>query len=252
MTKCSTANCSKYFHPQCVEEYDVKKHFKYIDSNSLHFRCSLHYCDSCGVSGDTMAILQCVRCPKALHIRCMDKEKVLKLSKKQFICDAHFKSKKDLKKVSERFNLNSIKKAPTKKEKAEQKKKDEEESMEQEEVEKEGVPPVPEETVHHNYKTRRNRGTYNEDTLSKVRIVEDRKPIRVPNRERGNNLTYEDLGLTPIQELDYETYDKVRVMLFRIGADIAEQDTPATSQKVPGDPRPSAQFTTFTGTQLRP
>ena len=73
VTKCSTANCSKYFHPRCIEEYDVKKHFKYIDANSLHFRCSLHYCDICGVSGDTMSILQCIRCPKALHIRCMDK-----------------------------------------------------------------------------------------------------------------------------------------------------------------------------------
>lgn len=71
-----------------------------------------------------MSILQCVRCPKALHIRCMDKEKVLKLSKKHFICDNHFKNKKDLKKASERFNLNSIKKPQTKKEKAEAKKKD--------------------------------------------------------------------------------------------------------------------------------
>ncbi len=47
-----------------------------------------------------MSIFQCVRCPKALHTRCMDKEKVVKLSKKQFICDCHFKNKKDLKKVS--------------------------------------------------------------------------------------------------------------------------------------------------------
>jgi hypothetical protein len=29
----------------------------------------------------------------------MDKEKIVKLSKKQFICDAHFKNKKDLKKA---------------------------------------------------------------------------------------------------------------------------------------------------------
>jgi hypothetical protein len=33
----------------------------------------------------------------------MDKEKIVKLSKKQFICDSHFKNKKDLKKASERF-----------------------------------------------------------------------------------------------------------------------------------------------------
>ena len=52
-----------------------------------------------------MSIFQCVRCPKALHIRCMDKDKVVKLSKKQFICDAHFKNKKDLKKTAERFTV---------------------------------------------------------------------------------------------------------------------------------------------------
>lgn len=62
-----------------------------------------------------MSILQCVRCPKALHIRCMDKEKVVKLSKKQFICDGHFKNKKEVKKSSERFNLASLKKSMGKK-----------------------------------------------------------------------------------------------------------------------------------------
>jgi len=40
---------------------------------------------------------------------------VIKLSKKQFICDAHFKNKKDLKKASERFNLTSLKKVSTRK-----------------------------------------------------------------------------------------------------------------------------------------
>lgn len=57
-----------------------------------------------------MSILQCIRCPKALHIRCMDKEKVLKISKKWFICDNHFKSKKEIKKTAERFNFASLKK----------------------------------------------------------------------------------------------------------------------------------------------
>ena len=124
VTKCSTANCAKYFHPRCIEDYDVKKLFKYIDTNSLHFRCSLHYCNVCGISGDTMSIFQCVRCPKALHTRCMDKEKIVKLSKKQFICDSHFKNKKDLKKVSERFAVpaNTLKKY-LKAEKVEAKKK---------------------------------------------------------------------------------------------------------------------------------
>ena len=53
----------------------------------------------------------------------MDKEKVLKVSKKLFICDNHFKSKKELKKTAERFNFNSLKKVT--KEKSEAKKKEE-------------------------------------------------------------------------------------------------------------------------------
>lgn len=71
-----------------------------------------------------MSIFQCVRCPKALHTRCMDKEKIVKLSKKQFICDSHFKNKKDLKKTSERFTVpaNTLKKY-LKAEKIEAKKK---------------------------------------------------------------------------------------------------------------------------------
>jgi len=55
----------------------------------------------------------------------MDKEKVVKISKKQFICDSHFKNKKDLKKVSERFvtPTNTLKKF-IKAEKIEMKKKE--------------------------------------------------------------------------------------------------------------------------------
>lgn len=58
----------------------------------------------------------------------MDKEKIVKLSKKQFICDSHFKNKKDLKKVSERFAVpaNTLKKY-LKAEKVEAKKKESEE-----------------------------------------------------------------------------------------------------------------------------
>ena len=79
-----------------------------------------------------MSIYQCVRCPKALHTRCMDKEKVVKISKKQFICDTHFKNKKDLKKVSDRFAAptNTLKKY-IKAEKIESKKKEKEEEESQ-------------------------------------------------------------------------------------------------------------------------
>lgn len=63
--------------------------------------------------------------------------------------------------------------------------------------------------IHHNYKTRRNKGTYNEDALSKMRVNEEKKPVRVLPKEKGQMLTYEDLGLTPIHDFDYENYDKV-------------------------------------------
>lgn len=94
VTKCSTANCAKFYHPKCIETFDGLSKFKYIDQKQLHFRCSLHYCFKCGDSGDTMAIAQCIRCPRAFHLRCMDKDRVSKVTKKLFICERHTKNKK--------------------------------------------------------------------------------------------------------------------------------------------------------------
>jgi hypothetical protein len=62
---------------------------------------------------------------------------------------------------------------------------------------------------YHNYKTRRNKSNFNEDVPTKVRVTEERKPVRVPIKDKNAMLTYEDLGITPIQEFDYAHYDKV-------------------------------------------
>lgn len=40
-----------------------------------------------------MAIAQCIRCPRAFHLRCMDKDRVCKVTKKLFVCDRHNKKK---------------------------------------------------------------------------------------------------------------------------------------------------------------
>jgi hypothetical protein len=40
----------------------------------------------------------------------MDKEKIVKVSKKHFICDIHFKNKKDLKRAQDRLQTQTIKK----------------------------------------------------------------------------------------------------------------------------------------------
>jgi hypothetical protein len=41
-----------------------------------------------------MAIAQCIRCPRAFHLKCMDKDKMIKVTKKLFICDRHTKGKR--------------------------------------------------------------------------------------------------------------------------------------------------------------
>lgn len=42
-----------------------------------------------------------------------------------------------------------------------------------------------------------------------MRIIEDKKPVRIVNRDKPITLTYEELGLTPINLFDYENYEKV-------------------------------------------
>lgn len=88
LTKCSTANCNKFYHLECIKSNTL---FKYFDSNKhKKFRCSLHYCARCGISGDTMAIAQCIRCPKSYHLKCYPKDKITKLTKKLIICQVYF------------------------------------------------------------------------------------------------------------------------------------------------------------------
>lgn len=84
LIKCSTANCNKFFHLSCISDNPL---FKFFDANKhKKFRCSLHYCAKCKISGDTMTIAQCFRCPKAYHLKCYPKDRVLKVNKKVIIC----------------------------------------------------------------------------------------------------------------------------------------------------------------------
>ena len=84
LIKCSTANCNKFYHLACISDNPL---FKFFDANKhKKFRCALHYCAKCKISGDTMAIAQCFRCPKAYHLKCYAKDKILKITKKIIIC----------------------------------------------------------------------------------------------------------------------------------------------------------------------
>ena len=84
LLKCSTANCNKFFHLSCISDNPL---FKFFDANKhKKFRCAMHYCAKCKISGDTMAIAQCFRCPKAYHLKCYAKDKILKINKRIIIC----------------------------------------------------------------------------------------------------------------------------------------------------------------------
>lgn len=190
-----------------------------------------------------MSIFQCVRCPKALHTRCMDKEKIVKLSKKQFICDSHFKNKKDLKRVSERFvqPVNTLKKF-IKAEKVESKKKE----KESEESPSEKNDPE----VAHNYLTRRNRHNPDDDMpqiQEEVRKIVQRQP-----KDKMPILTYEDFGVLPIKDFDFKAYDKVYILQFRTGVATAAVGIPVTSPRDLGAPRLYALFTTSAGSRTKP
>jgi len=87
LIKCSTANCNKFYHLNCISDNPL---FKFFDANKhKKFRCALHYCAKCKISGDTMAIAQCFRCPKAYHLKCYARDKILKITKKTIICQDH-------------------------------------------------------------------------------------------------------------------------------------------------------------------
>lgn len=83
LTKCSTVNCYRFYHLSCVSGNRL---IRYVDANQQKFRCPLHYCNKCSLTGDSMTLIQCFRCPTSFHSKCCPKEKSLKLSKKFMIC----------------------------------------------------------------------------------------------------------------------------------------------------------------------
>ena len=55
------------------------------------------------------------------------------------------------------------------------------------------------------------------------------------------------MGILPIKDFDYKTYDKVTIYLVRIGVVFVAVATPATSPKDHGDRKLYAQCTTSAG-----
>lgn len=52
----------------------------------------------------------------------------------------------------------------------------------------------------------------NEDVISKIRPIDEKKQIRIHPKDKSAMMTYEELGITPIHLFDYENYDKVNLV----------------------------------------
>ena len=63
--KCSMRCCGRYYHATCAAACPLTR----WGTGRRTFRCAHHYCCHCGLSGDSVAMVQCNRCPAAYHVR---------------------------------------------------------------------------------------------------------------------------------------------------------------------------------------
>lgn len=89
LSKCSTANCSRYFHLDCIQKHP---NGKMLDQSDTLFRCPAHVCAYCRINSanTTTALIHCVRCCRSFHLKCASpdaKKKLIKVGKKLMLCD---------------------------------------------------------------------------------------------------------------------------------------------------------------------
>jgi hypothetical protein len=77
VVKCSLNGCGKFYHLSCLPAKPKKR-----------FMCPWHYCVQCKTTGNSKALLQCTRCPKAYHLRCYTRN-VVRLNKRFIVCHQH-------------------------------------------------------------------------------------------------------------------------------------------------------------------
>ena len=87
--KCAVGSCFKFYHESCLKE---NQNVDYYINNKCQskFRCPVHYCSGCGISGNSVQILQCVKCPISYHLKCFRADRLaVKLTKKYILCGQH-------------------------------------------------------------------------------------------------------------------------------------------------------------------
>lgn len=67
VSKCSMGQCSRHYHWGCVTGNSLAR----VAPSGKCFKCPLHYCARCGLSGDGIPMVQCAYCPSGYHIRCV-------------------------------------------------------------------------------------------------------------------------------------------------------------------------------------
>jgi len=65
IAKCSMKCCGRWYHEACAVACPLTR----WGAGRRSFRCAHHYCCHCGLSGDSVAMMQCNRCPVAYHVR---------------------------------------------------------------------------------------------------------------------------------------------------------------------------------------
>ena len=84
LVKCSMSRCGRYYHMQCLSGLPLTAFGK----SGTTFKCALHYCARCGVSGNSKLMMQCSRCPCAYHVTCKPRDARV-LSRRLLVCPRH-------------------------------------------------------------------------------------------------------------------------------------------------------------------
>jgi len=182
-----------------------------------------------------MTIAQCFRCPKAYHLKCYPKDRVLKINKKVIICQDHKfenknKDKEDDKKKAKDKNGTQLKieKGGDNKMVIKMSKIEEQEELEEDDLDDFKIPKNKKRRLEKMDRKTREVEKRNERVIyldfkigdevvandlpaaisSKLkRKLDLGEPIKIRRQER-EKLTYADLQIETPEEFDYENYDR--------------------------------------------
>mmetsp|Transcript_36643 Transcript_36643/g.48112 ORF Transcript_36643/g.48112 Transcript_36643/m.48112 type:complete len:191 (-) Transcript_36643:402-974(-) len=106
--QCIVGPCHKYFHVECLKKnYSVE--FYYNNRNKMRFRCPLHYCIGCSISGNSVQILQCAACPTCYHLKCFRADRqAIKITRKFILCGKHVDLIEKFKKLHKKVHPKAI------------------------------------------------------------------------------------------------------------------------------------------------